>query len=501
MTIGELRATVANYLGAEATGTAFEHYLRTHPQGARNDHLADAEMVRFAEQLLGRAVGSASARLVLSLLVERRNIKSPKTLQLLGEASQALQHNRGQLQTALDQVAQGICILDADFRLAFWNQRLFDLLSLPESLQLVGLPLRDLRDQLIRNGFLTPREANAFMANISRPGAILRLRAVSDGQVIEVQTSSLPGEGVVATFTDVTQTVRNAELLTRANEELENRVERRTAELMEANHELARSRMRADQANAGKTRFLAAAGHDILQPLNAARLYCASLMEDHGAGAHHPTLAHIDAALGSVESILGAVLEISKLDAGAMKTRIAPFPVASLLDSIRSDFAPAAREKGLKLTVLHSSLGISSDRDLLRRLIQNLVSNAIKYTPKGKVLVGVRRRGDQVMIEVHDSGIGMSEDDQQKAFQEFTRLDAGARQSAGLGLGLSIVERIAGVLGVQVELASRRPRHAYHSQRAMAQVQVRAEPTRCRYAVRRGARSMGLWCCALTMKP
>jgi PAS domain-containing protein len=129
VTVAELRSTVASYLGEDPTRNSFEEHFRKLGIDPRNDQLADAQLVRFAEQLLGRAVGSASARLILSLLTERRNAESPKTIQLLGEASEALQHNRGLLMTALDQVAQGICVLDDDFRLAFWNRRLFDLLD------------------------------------------------------------------------------------------------------------------------------------------------------------------------------------------------------------------------------------------------------------------------------------------------------------------------------------------------------------------------------------
>jgi Na+/proline symporter/signal transduction histidine kinase/CheY-like chemotaxis protein len=455
VTIQELRTTVASYLGEELTRNSFEEHFRKLGIDPRNDQLADPQMVRFAEQLLGRAVGSASARLILSLLTERRNAESPKTIQLLGEASEALQHNRGLLMTALDQVAQGICVLDEDFRLAFWNRRLFDLLELPDRLQHVGVPLRDLTGALVQSGFLPQREAKAFLAQLSRPGSTLRLTRDGSARIIEIQTNRMPAEGLVATVSDVTETVRSAETLKRANEELEHRVARRTAELIEANDELARARMRADHANAGKTRFLAAAGHDILQPLNAARLYTAAMLEDRQGAERFPALNNIDAALASVESILGAVLEISKLDAGAMKARIAPFPANRLLDSLRSDFSPMAAEKGLQLTVMPSRLILNSDRDLLRRLVQNLVSNAVKYTRSGRILVGVRRHGEEAVIEVIDTGIGMTPDEQARAFQEFARLDSGVRQAGGLGLGLSIVDRICTVLGLQLAVKSR----------------------------------------------
>jgi CheY-like chemotaxis protein len=148
------------------------------------------------------------------------------------------------------------------------------------------------------------------------------------------------------------------------------------------------------------------------------------------------------------------VLDISRLDTGAMRPRLASVPLADLLERIQTDFAPIAREKRLKLVVMPTSLRVRSDPNLLRRLVQNLVSNAIKYTLTGKVLVGARRRGNQVVIQVMDSGIGIPPSKFRTVFKEFARLDEGAKTASGLGLGLSIVDRIARVLSHPVELHS-----------------------------------------------
>src|SRR5690606_20967134 len=147
--------------------------------------------------------------------------------------------------------------------------------------------------------------------------------------------------------------------------------------------ELAQAQALAEEANLGKTRFLAAAGHDILQPLNAARLYCASLIEKSASGPVDQAAANIESALESVETILGAVLDISRLDAGAMKPEPTIFRLDGLLHQIGTDFRPLAAEKRLDLRIVGSSLMVNTDRNLLRRLIQNLVSNAIKYTRTG----------------------------------------------------------------------------------------------------------------------
>ena len=243
--------------------------------------------------------------------------------------------------------------------------------------------------------------------------------------------------------------------LKQANETLELRVAERTGELTRVNREVAEARAAAEEANIGKTRFFAAAGHDILQPLNAARLYSSSLVERLGDSENSVLVQNIDSSLESVESILGAVLDISRLDTGAMKPRLQTVPLNDLLRRIETDFAPVARAANLKLTVMPTSLSVRTDPNLLRRLIQNLVSNAIKYTPKGKVLVGVRREGGNAVVQVLDSGIGIPTSKFRTVFKEFARLDEGAKTASGLGLGLSIVDRISRVLNHAVDLQSK----------------------------------------------
>jgi CheY-like chemotaxis protein len=155
-----------------------------------------------------------------------------------------------------------------------------------------------------------------------------------------------------------------------------------------------------------------------------------------------------------VEEIFGALLEISRLDAGALRPELAAFRIDDLLRQLEVEFAPLAREKGLELTFVPCSLGVRTDRRLLRRLLQNLVSNAVKYTPRGRVLIGCRRRRGRLRIDVCDTGLGIPHSKKRAIFREFHRLDEGARVARGLGLGLSIVERIARVLDHKVELKS-----------------------------------------------
>ena len=200
--------------------------------------------------------------------------------------------------------------------------------------------------------------------------------------VIEVRANRMPDGGIVTTFTDITASVEAAEALERANESLERRVHERTEELTKLNAALARAKGEADAANISKTKFLAAASHDILQPLNAARLYVTSLIERAG---HEDTrlIDNVDASLEAVEEIFGALLDISRLDTGAMRPEFISFRIDELMRQIELEFAPLADAKGLDLTFVPCSAVVRADRRLLRRLIQNLVSNAIKYTPVG----------------------------------------------------------------------------------------------------------------------
>ncbi len=458
VTIDDLKDTISRYLGAERTERSFETFGRSSGRRIDGSEPADVTAIRFSEQLLASAVGSSSARLILSLLLQRRDSTVKDAFKLLDDASEALQHNRDLLQTALDQMEQGVTVFDQDFRLICWNRQFRLLFELPDELGQVGVSLGQVLDHLARRGDLAHGAEGLTLERLNTFGTPWHIELKASGRIIEVRSNPMPDGGIVATYADITARVRADLALKSANETLEQRVARRTAELMRVNDELAQAQMLAEEANLSKTRFLAAAGHDILQPLNAARLYCASLLEQAGKGPIGAAATNIELALESVEMILGAVLDISRLDAGAMKPSVTSFRLDGLFRQIANDFMPMAHEKGLELKVVPCSLTVSSDRNLMRRLIQNLVSNSIKYTRKGTVLVGARRRGALVEIQVIDSGIGIAPDKLNTVFREFTRLDEGVREAHGLGLGLSIVDRIARVLRLELQIMSLKDR-------------------------------------------
>ena len=458
VTIEELVTTVARYLGEERTRTSFDSYALTRGISVDLKAEADFELLRYAEHLLASAIGAASSRLVLSLLLRKRTVSTKAALKLLDDANAAIHYNREILQTALDHVRQGIAVFDKNLHLVCWNRQFGEILALPPQLTRVGTPLDHLLRFHAENSASDRDEADVLVRErlaryVASSEPFLERFAERD-LVMEVRANPMPDGGIVTTFTDITPSVKAAEELERANELLERRVRERTEELTRLNTELGRAKGEAEQANISKTRFLAAASHDILQPLNAARLYVTSLVERQGGGNDSQLVGNIDASLDAVEEIFGALLDISRLDTGAMKPEIASFRMDELLRQLEVEFMPLAQERGLKLQFVSCSLAVESDRRLLRRLLQNLISNAIKYTPRGRVLVGCRRRRRQLRIDVYDTGLGIPSSKKRAIFQEFHRLDQGAKVARGLGLGLSIVERIARVLDYKIGVVS-----------------------------------------------
>jgi Na+/proline symporter/signal transduction histidine kinase/CheY-like chemotaxis protein len=458
VSVEELITTVARYLGEERTRNSLDNFASARGISLEPQREADFELLRYSEYLLASAIGAASSRMVLSLLLRKRTVSTRSALKLLDDASAAIHYNREILQTALNHVGQGIAVFDKDLQLICWNRQFGEIISLPPDFTRIGLTLAEMLRFNAARGALGPGDPDTLVGQrlhryVSDTEPFLE-RFAERSLVVEVRANRMPDGGFVITFTDITPTVAAAEALERANASLERRVRERTAELTRLNAELARAKSSAEEANISKTRFLAAASHDILQPLNAARLYVTSLVERQRGGEDATLVANVDASLEAVEEILAALLDISRLDSGAMRPQISRFAIDDLLRRLEVEFTPLARAKGLELIFVSSSLSVRSDRRLLRRLLQNLVSNAIKYTPAGRVLVGCRRRGNKLRIDVYDTGIGIPASKRQAIFQEFHRLDEGAKVARGLGLGLSIVERIARVLDHEIEVHS-----------------------------------------------
>jgi Na+/proline symporter/signal transduction histidine kinase/ActR/RegA family two-component response regulator len=459
ITVADLEATVGRYLGAERAQRSFKEYALSLHVPLRPDDEADVQLVRFTEHLLTSAIGAASARLVLSLLLRRGNMAPNSAMRLLDDASEALQYNRDLLQSALDQVRHGLSVFDQNMQLVCWNRQFRELLDLPPEMGRIGVPLDRVLRLCAERGDLGAGRIEDLVSDRLVKLAVRQETFVEHFQqgrrIIEIRTAGMPQGGIVTTYADITDRMAAADALARSNETLERRVTARTTELSAANTALAAAKAQADTANQDKTRFLAAASHDILQPLNAARLYASSLVERQDPSSDPIIAGKIDQSLNAVEEILGTLIEIARLDTSRMDAELTALPVEEIFERLRVEFEPQARERGLDLRIVPSSLWITSDRRLLPRLMQNFVSNAIKYTRTGGVVIGARRSQRGVELQVWDSGPGIAADQHERIFKEFQRLEATAGGVHGLGLGLSIVERISKVLDHRIGMVSR----------------------------------------------
>ena len=566
----ELKALATRLLGVELAEAAYAGPVASY----RESDLAD-----YTERLLSGALGAASARIMVAAARHGRGAAAKRRRAILNDASEAILFNRDLLRATLENVSQGIGMFDSESRLAAWNQRLLQLIGVPDDLARIGTPLSTIAGHAATAPLkldLTP-----VLAGPGAPagGTLAHEVRRSDGRVLEVQINPISdGGGFVLVCTDITDRIRTLEalqdserririytdnvpvliayvgrderyqftnrsyeqalgltrertrrltirealgedryrrlkphidaalagqhqtfeiefpaigvelargtyiphfdatgqvagfytlyqdisderraetVLREAKETLERRVDERTRELTELNRELERAKQLADTANLGKTRFIAAASHDLLQPLHAARLFAATLAERPRAPDDTRLLEQLDDAQRAVEQLLQALLEISKLDAGALTVEPRPVAIGDVLRSVVASFEPSARAKGLSLRLVDSCAVVHTDPTLLRRVVQNFVSNAIRYTRRGRVLVGCRRHGDELWIEVWDTGRGIPEQKIGEIFTEFRRLDADDPETpSGLGLGLAIVDRIAKMLGHRVTVRS-----------------------------------------------
>ncbi|MBD9629394.1 NahK/ErcS family hybrid sensor histidine kinase/response regulator [Pseudomonas sp. PDM19] len=325
--------------------------------------------------------------------------------------------------------------------------------------QQVLFNLQDMASQLFVGGEAEMRRIRALLRE--RDGLFgyeTRLRRRDGSHVIVLMNLLIKPdeEGLVEGFVaDITERVQAQQRLQSLNEELEQRVAERTRELEGLNQQLREARDAAEAANNSKDKYLAAASHDLLQPLNAARLLVSTLRERKLPNAEQVLVERTHQALEGAEDLLTDLLEIARLDQSAIRPDLDVYPLDELLGPLVSEFDEVARAAGLRLRSRIPALAVRTDHRLLSRILRNFLSNACRYTERGSVMLAARRRGDSVRLEVWDTGRGIPADQLQAIFLEFNQLDAGRTANRrGVGLGLAIVDRIAGILGCRVQVRS-----------------------------------------------
>ncbi|WP_239692546.1 PAS domain-containing hybrid sensor histidine kinase/response regulator [Microbulbifer mangrovi] len=480
--MGQLHSLLQPFVGRDRLEEIWNEFEQRSQQRLLPDDAAPRFVIGEAERTLAGIVGSAAAHQVMGLLHSNRPLKLEDIARLVDSTSERLRFSQELLQTTVETISQGISVVDAELRLVAWNRQYLELFNYPERLLYIGCPVANLyRHNAERGLYGDSDDPKVLEAHVQRRLDLLRHgsahrfeRRLPSGAIVEVRGTPMPGGGFVTTFTDISEYRAAVDALEENRRSLEVRVQQRTAELSDSNRALQQENRRRAEAevkirelHAAKTRFLAHTSHDLLQPINAARLFIASLQQKAAAGSWREMgddIHYIDSALTSAEQLIGALREISRLDAGSLTPKRASFPLRELLDGLNAEFSALASERGLSLRYVPTDAWVYSDRHLLRRILQNFLSNALHYTARGRVLLGVRRRtettgeGDPckvLEIQVWDTGPGIAADAREEIFDEFVRLGSSERSAdKGLGLGLAIARRSADLLGHRLGLES-----------------------------------------------
>ncbi|MCB1583073.1 MAG: PAS-domain containing protein [Xanthomonadales bacterium] len=586
MTVADLKQIVNKLVGENFAEQSFANFTQDLGGKLKDENHVNTPLIQFTEKILAGSIGSSSARAVITAMLKSKGLAVNEIIDLLDETKQAIQFNRKLIDATLDNISQGVSVVDDNLRLVAWNKQYIDLLEFPEGFIKRGMPIADVLRFNVERGMIqaahVSQEVEKRMVHLRQRHRYQSERQFKNGKYLKIEGNPMPNGGYVSTYDDVTQyrkaqndliesqkqiqfytdnspamlsylnsdrvflfankayenfigqprqqligskldavfepaelekrrpyleaafsgsvqtfemeiidfegeihfilgtyvpdikndqvnglfvimqdisTRRKAELeLEQTKTNLEIRVMERTQELSIINKELATATEKAEQANLSKTKFIADASHDLLQPFNAARLFSSILTEktdemtDEIAGTVH----NLDQSLRSAENMLGALLDIAKFDAGGIEIKENVFPLQRLFAHLENQYQPRAAKKGLKLTVRKTKLWVKSDDKLLYRILQNLTSNAIRYTQTGGVLVACRKYQGQVQIVVVDSGVGLNDAEKTVIFKEFKRLNKMPdTDEKGLGLGLSIVERIVSQLGIALSIRSK----------------------------------------------
>ncbi len=433
----DLRELLSQFIGDVSTHTLIER----HRKSAEPAEIS-AALVDEAEHALAGIVGVASAQTMIASLSTGKQFAVDEVVTMFGETTKALRFNQELVNASFETISSAISVVNPDLHLVAWNRRYEEMFDYPAEMLEVGIPVETLVRFNSSRGLMGAGSADDHVARRLehlRAGKPYRVVRSGGRGVIEIKGSPLPGGGYVTTYEDISEFIDAQERLEKSNLYLEQRVKERTIELQAAQKE-------AEEANRGKSRFLALASHDILQPLNAANLYTNVLLENSEkcGDENVDTLQHLNSAIASTESIISTLLEIAKLDIGALSIGYKVSSLNALLEPLVNEIRMQIG-KGVELHFIPSSVFVKTDPRYLRRIVQNFLSNAAKFTEHGKILVGVRRRTTDAEIFVYDTGPGIHPEDQKLVFDDFYR-SASQSDVQGLGLGLGVAARFSRLL-------------------------------------------------------
>ena len=468
--VSDLKTLVSRFTGPARSQHLFEQFEQEHTTTLIDDEQADHTLLLFCEKALGGVVGSSSAKALIDSIVQGKKLDVTQVVNFFDDTTQAMQFNMSALLTSLGSIEQGISVIDKDLNLVAWNKRYLSLFSYPEELVYVGAPIESLIRFNAQRGECGPGEEEALvqrrMEHLRTSTSHRFTRQRNDGHVIEMTGNALPGGGFVTSYHDITEHVELQQALKESIIDLTARIEKRTEEVHSINadlrleierrtkleEKLIKARQEAEDANESKTRFLALASHDVLQPLNAAKLYLTVLEEADIADDLKDTMRKLNDSVVSSETLISTILDISRLDQGALKPFVETLNVREIITPIINEMSMKAKEKGLSFRSRIQDCYISADKTYLYRIVQNLSSNAVKYTNKGKVLLTVRALNGKVRIEMRDTGIGIPEQQLNSVFNDFYRVENSQEQ--GIGLGLGVVKRLTEQLSCDLKVSS-----------------------------------------------
>ena len=407
-----------------------------------------------ARQILSAHLGNASAKIVLDAISSSTNISKDDFGEWVEVATKSFKFNRELLQSSVNYLPQGIRLVDADLNLVAWNEKYEALFEYPKGYLQIGMKLQDILEFNSKRGILglegriDDQDAiDKRLTLVKDKKPFKRVVTQSNGITMEISGSPLPIGGYVTAFNDITEYIQIQTELEQSKTELEQRVRSRTAELNQAKDE-------AERANISKTKFLAAAGHDLMQPFNAASLFANLLHKQQTKEKDIKLSRGLISALDNANELLSMLLDMTKLESGLINPQPTFFMLDDLLSPLAHEFSMIAKQKGLEFKYVQTSIWVNTDKQLLSRILQNLLSNAVRYTDSGKIVLGVKHIDPQnIKVLVIDTGSGIPEDQLEFVFDEFKQVNT-SNTGQGLGLGLTIVQKLSDLLNIGIDINS-----------------------------------------------